>query len=49
MRLPSLVRFLVIAAFIGALVYAGMVALVTFVEVSPRPMEQAIPSGNLNK
>ena len=47
--MPSLVRFLAVAAFIGALIYAGMVALATYVEVSPRPMEQAIPSAKLNK
>lgn len=47
--MPSLVRFLVIAVLIGAVIYGSMVALVTLVEVSPRPMEQAIPSGNLNK
>ena len=47
--MPSLLRFLVVVALLAAAVYGGMVALVTFVEVTPRPMEQAIPAAKLNK
>ncbi len=47
--MPSLIKFLVVVAILAGLVYGGMVALVTFVEVKPRPMEQAIPSAKLNK
>ncbi len=47
--MPSLVKFLIVVALIGGLVYAGMIALVSVVEVSPRPMEQAIPAARLNK
>jgi hypothetical protein len=47
--LPSLIRFLLIVALIAALVYGAMVALVTFVEVKPRTMEQPVPPAQLNK
>ena len=46
--MPSLLRFLIVVAMIVALVYGAMLALVTFVEPVPRPMEQAIPSAKLN-
>ena len=46
--MPSLIRFLVIVAVLAALVYGAMLALVTSVEVVPRPMEQAIPAARLN-
>ena len=36
-------------AVLAGLIYAAMLALVTFVDVTPRPMEQAIPSARLNK
>ncbi len=42
--MPSLVRFLVALAVLAALIFGGMVALVTFVHVTPRPMEEAIPA-----
>ena len=42
-------KFIVVAAMLAGLVYGAMLALVTFVEVTPRPMEQAIPSARLNK
>ena len=47
--MPSLVKFLAVVALLAGLVYGGMLALVTFVEVTPRPMEQAIPSARLNR
>ena len=42
-------KFLAVVALLAGVVYGGMLALVTFVEVTPRPMEQAIPSARLNK
>ncbi len=46
--MPSLVRFLIVVGVLAALVYGAMLALVTFVEPVPRPMEQAIPAAKLN-
>jgi hypothetical protein len=46
---PSLFRFLLVIAVLAALVYGAMLALVTFVEVTPRPMEQVVPANKLNK
>lgn len=48
-RVPSLIRFLVIIGILAGLAYAGMIALVTFVEPQPREMTQAIAPGKLNK
>jgi hypothetical protein len=45
---PSLFRFLFIVGLIAGLVYAGMIALVTFVEPQPRDMSQTIPPARLN-
>jgi hypothetical protein len=46
--MPSLIRFvLVVGVFVGA-VYAGMIALVTFVQPEPREMTQTIPPNRLN-
>lgn len=47
--MPSLIRFLVIAAVLAGLVYGGMIALVTFVEPQPREMTQPIAPARLNK
>ena len=46
--MPSLVRFLIVIAVLAGLVYGVMLALVTFVEPVPRPMEQAVPAAKLN-
>jgi len=46
---PSLFRFLVVIGLLAGLVYAGMIALVTFVEPQPREMSQSIPPARLNK
>ena len=46
--MPSLIRFLIVLVVLAASVYGAMLALVTFVEPVPRPMEQAIPFGKLN-
>ncbi|UDL96588.1 histidine kinase [Lichenihabitans sp. PAMC28606] len=45
--MPSLFRLLFVLALLGALVYGGMIALVTFVQVTPRPIEQVIPPAKL--
>jgi len=39
---PSLFRFLLVLGLLAALVYGGMVALVTFVQVQPREMTQTV-------
>ena len=41
--MPSLIRFLVIAAALAGLVYGGMIALVSTVKVQPREMTQVVP------
>ena len=46
--MPSLFRFLTLVAILAALVFGAMLALVTFVEPVPRPMEQAVHSAKLN-
>lgn len=46
--MPSLFRFLIVVAALAALAYGAMLALVTFVQPEPRPMEQAIPAAKLN-
>jgi hypothetical protein len=48
-RVPSLIRFLLLAGLLAAIVYGGMIALVTFVEPQPREMSQTIPPARLNK
>lgn len=46
--MPSLIRFLIVVAVLAALAYGAMLALVTYVQPVPRPMEQAIPAAKLN-
>ncbi len=46
--MPSLIRFLTVVAVLAALVYGAMLALVTYVQPVPRPMEQAVPAARLN-
>jgi hypothetical protein len=46
---PSLIKFLLLAGILVGVVYAGMVALVTYVEPQPREMSQTIPPARLNK
>jgi hypothetical protein len=41
--LPSLFRFVFVLGVLAALVYGGMIALVTFVQVQPREMTQIVP------
>ncbi|MGA2042225.1 MAG: histidine kinase [Roseiarcus sp.] len=40
--MPSLFRFLLVLGLLAALVYGGMVALVTFVRVEPRDITQTV-------
>jgi hypothetical protein len=40
---------LFIVGLLAGLAYAGMIALVTFVEPQPREMSQSIPPARLNK
>ena len=47
--MPSLVRFLTFIAVLGAIAYAAMYALVTFVTPEPREMTQTISPTKLNK
>ena len=47
--MPSLFRFLLIIGVVAAMIYGSMLALVNFVQVTPRPMEQIVPPARLNK
>ncbi|WP_036258748.1 hypothetical protein [Methylocapsa aurea] len=47
--MPSLIRFLLVIGVLAGIVFAGMIALVTFVEPQPREMSQSIPPARLNK
>lgn len=47
--MPTLIRFLISLGILAGLVYAGMLALVMFVEPQPREMTQTIPVTKLNK
>ena len=40
--MPSLFRFLFVLGLLAALVYGGMIALVTFVQVQPREITETI-------
>ena len=48
-RVPSLIKFVLLAGVLAGIVYGGMIALVTFVEPQPREMIQMIPPARLNK
>lgn len=45
--MPTLFRFLAFIAIVGAIIFGGMVALVTFVEPQPREMTQTLPPTKL--
>ena len=45
--MPSLIRLIIILIFLGGLAYAGMFALVTFVQPEPREVSQRIPTRDL--
>lgn len=45
--MPTLFRFLATLAILGGLVFAGMFALATFVQPTPREMSVSIPAAKL--
>lgn len=45
--MPTLFRLLISLLFLAGLAYAGMFALVTFVEPTPREVSQRIPTREL--
>lgn len=45
--MPTLFRLLITLLFLAGLVYAGMFALVTFVEPTPKEVSQRIPAREL--
>ncbi len=47
--MPSLIRFLILVGVLGGLIWAGMFALVTFVEPEQREMSTPIPANRLNR
>lgn len=47
--MPTLLRFLLIIAILGGLGFAGLVALVTFVEPQQREFSETLPPSRLNK
>ena len=47
-NMPSLIRFLFVLGVLAGLVYAGMWALVFYVEPTPREMSVRIPADRIN-
>lgn len=45
--LPTLFRFLAVVAILGGLAFAGMFALATLIEPTPREMTVTIPGSKL--
>ncbi len=45
--MPTLFRLLIMVLFLGGLAYAGMFALVSLVEVTPKDVSQRIPTREL--
>ncbi len=45
--MPTLIRFLIVLLFLGALVIGGMLALVAFVEPRDRTVEVRIPTRDI--
>ncbi|MEO0919749.1 MAG: hypothetical protein AAFX98_03520 [Pseudomonadota bacterium] len=46
--MPSLIRFLMTLLVLGGLAYAGMFALIVFVEPNPREMTVRVPQDRIN-
>jgi hypothetical protein len=47
LALPTLVRFLVVLALIGGVIFSGMLAFAYLVEPEPRDMSVTIPPARL--
>lgn len=47
--MPTLFRFLLVVGLLAGLVYAAMIALVTFVEPEQREIVQTVSPSRLNK
>lgn len=47
--MPTLFRFIAFLAIIGGLIFAGMVALVTFVQPEQREMVEIVPPSKLQQ
>jgi hypothetical protein len=47
--MPSLFRFLIFVGLLGGLAYAGIFALATFIEPSPREITVTIPHDKLQR
>ena len=47
--MPSLFRFLTVVALLGGLIYAGMVALTTWYEPTPREITVSVPPDKFSK
>lgn len=45
--MPTLFRLLITLVFLAGLAFAGMFALVTFVDVTPREVSQRVPTRDL--
>ena len=45
--MPTLIRLIIILLFLAGLVYAGMVALIAYVEPTPREVTIRIPTSDL--
>ena len=47
--MPSLIRFLIVLGILAGIVFAGMIALVTFFQPEQHEISQTIPPLRLNK
>jgi hypothetical protein len=47
--MPTIFRFFLVIGTIGALIFAGMVGLATFVEPDQRDIAVPVPPGKLNR
>jgi hypothetical protein len=45
--MPSLIRLLIVLLFLAGLAYAGMIALIVFVEPTPKEVTVRIPQRDL--
>ncbi len=47
--MSAILRLLIIVGLLVGVIWGGMLALVTYVDVQPREMTQTLPVGRLNK